>query len=171
MGWYLRKSVKFGPLRMNLSKSGIGYSFGVKGARIGTGPRGPYIAGGRYGLYYRQSLKGASRLAPTLPGTVRDPIIAASPNAQCAHCGAPITTGDHFCTRCGSPIPTPEPILSQSAHAYCTNCGASILAQNRFCIECGVAVDSPEKHDHHLSWWLVAGGVFVALLFLRLLGS
>ena len=35
MGWYLRKSVKLGLFRVNLSKSGIGYSFGVKGARIG----------------------------------------------------------------------------------------------------------------------------------------
>ena len=54
MGWYLRKSFSFGPLRLNLSKSGLGYSLGVKGARIGTGPRGNYVHMGRYGLYYRQ---------------------------------------------------------------------------------------------------------------------
>src|SRR5580658_8587079 len=60
MGWYLRKSFSFGPLRLNLSKSGLGYSFGVKGARIGTGPRGSYIHMGRYGLYYRQSLGTAA---------------------------------------------------------------------------------------------------------------
>ena len=34
MGFRFRKSIKAGPLRINLSKSGIGYSFGVKGARI-----------------------------------------------------------------------------------------------------------------------------------------
>jgi Protein of unknown function (DUF4236) len=56
MGWYLRKSLSFGPLRLNLSKSGIGYSVGVKGARIGSGPRGNYIHLGRGGVYYRQSL-------------------------------------------------------------------------------------------------------------------
>ena len=38
MGWYLRKSLKLGPLRFNLSKSGIGTSIGVKGLRVGTGP-------------------------------------------------------------------------------------------------------------------------------------
>jgi hypothetical protein len=54
VGWYLRKSFSFGPLRLNLSKSGLGYSFGVKGARIGSGPRGNYVHMGRYGLYYRQ---------------------------------------------------------------------------------------------------------------------
>ena len=56
MGFYIRKSFSFGPLRLNLSKSGLGYSFGVKGARVGSGPRGNYIHLGRYGLYYRHSL-------------------------------------------------------------------------------------------------------------------
>jgi hypothetical protein len=56
MGLYLRKGFNFGPLRLNLSRSGLGASFGVKGARIGLGPRGSYIHMGRGGLYYRQSL-------------------------------------------------------------------------------------------------------------------
>lgn len=56
MGWYLRKSLGFGPLRINLSKSGLGGSVGVKGFRVGTGPRGRYLHAGRGGLYYRTSL-------------------------------------------------------------------------------------------------------------------
>ena len=56
MGWYLRKSLKIGPLRLNLSKSGIGTSAGITGLRIGTGPRGQYFHAGREGLYYRKSL-------------------------------------------------------------------------------------------------------------------
>lgn len=60
MGWYLRKSVKMGPVRWNLSRSGIGMSVGVRGLRVGTGPRGAYVAGGRGGLYFRQHL-GSSR--------------------------------------------------------------------------------------------------------------
>ena len=40
MGFYLRKGVKVGPLRFNLSKSGIGVSAGIKGLRFGSGPRG-----------------------------------------------------------------------------------------------------------------------------------
>jgi hypothetical protein len=35
MAWYLRKSVSVGPVRFNLSKSGIGTSIGVKGFRVG----------------------------------------------------------------------------------------------------------------------------------------
>lgn len=61
MGFYLRRGFNFGPLRLNLSRSGLGASFGVKGARIGVGPRGSYIHMGRGGLYYRQTLSPASR--------------------------------------------------------------------------------------------------------------
>ena len=61
MGWYLRKSFGIGPIRLNLSKSGLGLSAGIKGLRIGTGPRDSYIHGGREGLYYRQSLGSRSK--------------------------------------------------------------------------------------------------------------
>ncbi len=56
MGWYLKKSFAFGPLRLNLSKSGIGASVGVKGLRVSTGPKGRQLNAGREGLYYRASL-------------------------------------------------------------------------------------------------------------------
>jgi tetrahydromethanopterin S-methyltransferase subunit G len=56
MSFYIRKSVKFGPIRFNISKSGIGVSTGVKGARIATGPSGTYIHLGRNGVYYRQKI-------------------------------------------------------------------------------------------------------------------
>src|SRR3974390_796034 len=46
MAWFIRKAFKIGPLlRMNLSKSGVGFSFGVKGARIIHIPRGFSAAG------------------------------------------------------------------------------------------------------------------------------
>lgn len=59
MGFYIRKSVRFGPIRFNLSKSGVGVSFGVKGARLSTGPRGTYVNMGSHGIYYRQKINGA----------------------------------------------------------------------------------------------------------------
>jgi Protein of unknown function (DUF4236) len=40
MGWGFRKSFNFGPLRINASKSGFGYSFGGRGFRIGKDARG-----------------------------------------------------------------------------------------------------------------------------------
>ena len=60
MGFYFRKSMNFGPVRFNFSKSGIGVSAGIKGARISTGPRGTYVHAGRNGFYYSQRISGQS---------------------------------------------------------------------------------------------------------------
>ncbi len=66
MGLYLRKSIRVGPLRFNLSRSGVGISVGIPGFRVGSGPRGNYVHMGRGGLYYRATLlhNTSSRLAP-----------------------------------------------------------------------------------------------------------
>ena len=42
MGIRFRKSIQFGPLRINLSKSGIGWSVGGKGARFTKKAGGGY---------------------------------------------------------------------------------------------------------------------------------
>lgn len=64
MGFYIRKSVRVGPLRFNLSNSGIGVSTGIPGLRVGTGPRGTYVHMGRGGLYYRQTLSSPTSRTP-----------------------------------------------------------------------------------------------------------
>jgi hypothetical protein len=40
MGWGFRRSVNLGPLRLNLSKSGLGYSVGTRGFRVGKDAKG-----------------------------------------------------------------------------------------------------------------------------------
>jgi hypothetical protein len=40
MGFFYRKSVNFGPFRVNLSKSGVGYSVGGRGFRVGKSGNG-----------------------------------------------------------------------------------------------------------------------------------
>lgn len=55
MSFYVRKSVKAGPFRFNLSKSGVGVSAGVPGFRVGTGPRGNYVRVGANGVMYRST--------------------------------------------------------------------------------------------------------------------
>jgi hypothetical protein len=40
MGWAWRKAFNFGPLRINLSKKGLGYSVGVPGIRVGKNAKG-----------------------------------------------------------------------------------------------------------------------------------
>jgi hypothetical protein len=83
MGFYIRKSLSFGPLRFNLSKSGIGVSAGVKGFRVGTGPRGNYVHAGRGGLYYRATLpSGSPRSRPPTPSPSPGPQSAAEPLAD-----------------------------------------------------------------------------------------
>lgn len=62
MAWYLRKAVSVGPIRFNLSKSGVGASAGVTGFRIGMRPDGSsYVHAGRHGLYMREELRGRNK--------------------------------------------------------------------------------------------------------------
>lgn len=66
MGWGFRRSIKLGPLKLNLSKSGIGYSVGVRGFRVGKDAKGrsytsASIPGtGLYSRNYSGSAPGAS---------------------------------------------------------------------------------------------------------------
>jgi hypothetical protein len=64
MGLYLRKSVSVGPFRFNLSGSGVGVSVGMRGLRVGAGPRGNYVRIGGHGVYYRQAIPRAESAPP-----------------------------------------------------------------------------------------------------------
>jgi Protein of unknown function (DUF4236) len=60
MGWSFRKSINFGPLRINVSKSGIGYSVGGKDLRVGRDAKGrnyEEVTVPGTGLHYRSSKK------------------------------------------------------------------------------------------------------------------
>jgi Protein of unknown function (DUF4236) len=57
MGWYFRKSMNMGGLRLNFSKSGVGASVGVRGFRYGISPNGRrYVRCGMDGIYYQKTL-------------------------------------------------------------------------------------------------------------------
>lgn len=51
MGFRFRKSISLGPVRINLSKSGVGYSIGGKGLRV------------------TKKAKGGVRATASIPGT------------------------------------------------------------------------------------------------------
>ncbi len=70
MGFYVRKSVKAGPFRFNMSKSGLGVSVGVPGFRVGSGPRGNYVSVGSGAVRYRSSLS-PSAVRPAGPAPVQ----------------------------------------------------------------------------------------------------
>lgn len=59
MGFHIRKTFKTGLFNFNLSNSGIGTSFGIKGLRVGVDGKGrTYIGGGKGILRYRKYLSG-----------------------------------------------------------------------------------------------------------------
>jgi hypothetical protein len=66
VSFYVRTSLRAGPFRFNLSKSGLGVSAGVPGFRVGTGPRGNYVHVGRGGVRYSATFgTGTRRVDPS----------------------------------------------------------------------------------------------------------
>lgn len=64
MGFRFHKSIGLGKfLRLNISKSGIGFSAGIPGLRLSTGPQGAYFTAGLpgTGLSFRKKLNTAAR--------------------------------------------------------------------------------------------------------------
>jgi len=78
MGWNLRRSVNFGPLRINFSKSGVGYSVGTRGLRVGKD-----AAGRKYsslsilgtGIYRRDYLSNARPQIAPVPTPTAPPAV------------------------------------------------------------------------------------------------
>lgn len=60
MGFGFKKSKNFGGFKVNLSKSGIGFSTGVKGFRVSAEPNGVNLNAGRNGIYYRKKLDSSN---------------------------------------------------------------------------------------------------------------
>src|ERR1035437_3280878 len=81
MGWRFPRSLKLGPLKLNFSKSGIGYSAGVRGFRVGTDAKGrTYTAASTPGTgLYNRAYYGASK--PITQNTVPLPGVAPQPTA------------------------------------------------------------------------------------------
>lgn len=61
MGFGFRKSIKIAKgVKLNLSKSGMGISYGVKGLRVSHNSKGTYLNAGVGGAYYRKKLDGSN---------------------------------------------------------------------------------------------------------------
>jgi hypothetical protein len=97
MGWSIRRSKGlFGGLfKVNLSKTGLGFSVGVKGARVGVDAKGrPYsqVSIPHTGIYNRQYYGNVS--APAQPQAA----------SFCPNCGMAVGAGGQFCRKCGKPL-------------------------------------------------------------------
>lgn len=88
MGWSFRKSKKLGPLRLTVSKSGLGVSVGGKAGRIGIGASGrTTLSAGVAGLRYQKVLSGGKhRPIATAASPAMEPSTTTGPDA--------ISTGD-----------------------------------------------------------------------------
>lgn len=49
----IRKQIRKGPVRINISKSGIGFSFGIPGLMLSIGPRGVFYSAKIMGMNKR----------------------------------------------------------------------------------------------------------------------
>src|SRR5260370_31409396 len=79
MGWSVRRSKKVGLFRINLSKSGIGLSAGIKGLRVGRDAKGRTYSSvsipgtGLYNKTYHSKSVNKSRLSTTERQSVERP--------------------------------------------------------------------------------------------------
>ncbi len=73
MGFYYRKSVNLGPFRVNIGKSGLGYSVGGRGFRVGTSSRGRKYTSFSIpgtGVGYRKYGSGCLVIAAAVPAAI-----------------------------------------------------------------------------------------------------
>ena len=93
------KSFKMGPLRLNLSGSGIGASVGIRGARVSLGPRGTYVTLSGLGFRYQKKLK-------TSPSSSLEP----GPGGKTSQTLVPFATGEgHIATASVSQLQDSSP--------------------------------------------------------------
>ena len=105
MGLRYRKSIKMGPFRLNISKSGIGYSVGVKGYRVTK------KAGGGYRTTMSVPGTGISYVKDHSGKYVPVSCEAPPPAGYCEQCGHPYGDGNKRCPDCGVKIKREKPKL------------------------------------------------------------
>lgn len=98
MGWSIRrrKGLLGGLVNLNLSKSGLGVSVGVKGARVGVNAKGQtysQVSIPGTGIYNRSYHAG-------IAGHTQEPTNA----GYCSHCGAQVVGAGTFCAECGKSV-------------------------------------------------------------------
>lgn len=150
MGFRYRKSVNFGPLRINFSKSGVGYSIGGKGYRYtkkaNGGTRQTWSIPGTGISYVEDKPAKKKEAAKTKPTAIRSAStysastvsqvtsrsalanqVSASRNSApriCPICGAELTLTDTICPVCSEPLTaTTNGISEQKTYIGCSSGG------------------------------------------------
>lgn len=156
MGFRFRKSIKAGPVRINLSKSGIGYSIGTKGFR------------------YTKKANGGTRTTYSLPGTGLSYVTETGKKKE-------KTMGKEKMKAVAEPTLSSNAETSAEREIqvtrYCTHCYKAVDSNAKVCPSCGKSLSggwskftsgaggSGEKKPFYKRWW------FIALIVCALLGS
>lgn len=106
MGFRFRKSFGKGPFRVNISKSGVGYSIGSKGFRYtkkaGGGTRTTASIPGT-GISYVTDSGKKSHISANTQSSLHSAVVNSSPAPQsrcCRFCGKPLQEGSSYCFNC-----------------------------------------------------------------------
>lgn len=108
MGFRFRKSIKAGPIRINLSKSGVGYSVGTKGFRYtkkaGGGTRTTASIPGTGISYVKESSAKKERGAPVMNSNQTATTSSNPPSTRyCKYCYRMLDSDSDVCPACGKP--------------------------------------------------------------------
>lgn len=145
MGFRFRKSFGKGPLRINLSKSGVGYSVGGKGFR------------------YTKKAGGGTRTTASIPGTGVSWVSDSS--------GKKTTTANAAISSAHS-VTEPENLTDGSGNKYCKHCYRIMEPGADICPACGKSQHTPtsggSKKPFSKRWWVWA---IVGLFALRACGA
>lgn len=124
MGLRMRKSFKLGPFRINLSKSGVGYSYGVKGYRVthkaGGGVRTTASIPGTGISYVTETSAKKSQVNPSSPFSASSSSYASQPKPEGRY--AQVTGKDGVTRYVG--------------YMRCPYCGTEILETAVQCYKC-----------------------------------
>ena len=103
MGFRFRKTVSLGKLvRLNISKSGIGVSTGVRGLRLSVSPDGKVRSTVGLPGTGLSHTKDIGDLTPSQAGAAKS-----KQQRQCQACGKRASATDRFCRHCGARLVAP----------------------------------------------------------------
>ena len=126
MGFRFRKSVKVGPMRVNISKSGVGYSVGGKGYRV------------------TKKANGGMRTTASIPGTGISYVKDYSTKSKSKGPASIPTAAAANVSRSDTEL-----------DKYCPNCYRMLEDGSQYCTKCGHTIGSKIKKPIYKRWWFL----------------
>jgi hypothetical protein len=144
MGFRIRKSISLGKLlKLNISKSGIGVSGGIKGVRLSVAPDGKVR--GSVGLP-GTGVSYTKVLGDITPSKKKEPAKAAIDTKTSA---AKSTAAENTTAKAATADDAggAPPATKGAAKRFCTSCGKRAGADDKFCRYCGARVPTQDPDE------------------------